>query len=104
MDGIGGYGGWRWIFIIEGLVTVVVAVCCVFVLPDWPEQAKFLTAREKDVLLSRLERDVGEYVEDKSSWTVFKESLLDPKQFFWYVLFSSIELSWLVAGPPNLLI
>jgi hypothetical protein len=31
MRGIGGYNGWRWIFIIEGAATVVFAVFCYFV-------------------------------------------------------------------------
>ena len=36
MDGIGGYAGWRWIFIIEGLITVVLGVGCFFLLIDSP--------------------------------------------------------------------
>jgi hypothetical protein len=31
MNGVGGYAGWRWIFILEGLLTVVVAVVAFFV-------------------------------------------------------------------------
>ena len=60
MDGIGGYSGWRWIFIIEGLITVVVATTAIFVIPDWPEQARFLRSQEKDLLLSRLRNDERE--------------------------------------------
>ncbi|KAJ5268959.1 hypothetical protein N7497_010312 [Penicillium chrysogenum] len=36
MDGIGGYEGWRWIFIIEGLATIAMAVACYFLLLDSP--------------------------------------------------------------------
>ncbi|KAJ5952745.1 uncharacterized protein N7479_011158 [Penicillium vulpinum] len=36
MDGAGGYEGWRWIFIIEGIATVVMAVACYFLLLDSP--------------------------------------------------------------------
>ncbi|GME44343.1 D-galactonate transporter [Neofusicoccum parvum] len=36
MDGIGGLDGWRWIFIIEGLITVFMAVMCFFFLIDSP--------------------------------------------------------------------
>lgn len=39
MDGIGGYLGWRWIFILEGLLTCVVAVGFVFVFPGFVEGA-----------------------------------------------------------------
>ena len=36
MDGAGGYEGWRWIFILEGLVTVCLGVACFFLLIDTP--------------------------------------------------------------------
>ncbi|KAB8238726.1 major facilitator superfamily domain-containing protein [Aspergillus alliaceus] len=36
MDGVGGYEGWRWIFILEGLVTVILGVACFFFLIDSP--------------------------------------------------------------------
>lgn len=60
MDGIAGYGGWRWIFIIEGIATVVIAVAAIFVLPDWPTTAKFLSASERDLLERRLGLDTGD--------------------------------------------
>ncbi|CAI7620762.1 unnamed protein product [Penicillium pancosmium] len=36
MDGVGGYEGWRWIFIIEGLITIAMAVLCYLLLIDSP--------------------------------------------------------------------
>lgn len=57
MDGIQGYSGWRWIFIIEGLVTAVVAVILKFWLVDWPENCKFLNEDERAVLIARLSQD-----------------------------------------------
>ncbi|KAM5350738.1 hypothetical protein ACJ41O_007243 [Fusarium nematophilum] len=36
MDGVGGYEGWRWIFILEGIVTVILGVACFFLLIDSP--------------------------------------------------------------------
>ncbi|KAJ5817122.1 major facilitator superfamily domain-containing protein [Penicillium robsamsonii] len=36
MDGVGGYEGWRWIFVLEGLATVVVGVASFFLLIDTP--------------------------------------------------------------------
>lgn len=60
MDGIQGYSGWRWIFIIEGLITVVVAVVAKFLIVDWPEQSRFLNDEERILLLSRLSEDRGD--------------------------------------------
>lgn len=57
MDGVGGYEGWRWIFILEGLLTVVVAFISFWVLPDYPDTAKFLTPREREFVIWRLQTD-----------------------------------------------
>lgn len=60
LDGVAGYGGWRWIFIIEGAVTVLVAVGAMFILPDWPHTAKFLSEAERHMLERRLSRETGD--------------------------------------------
>lgn len=54
MDGVGGYAGWRWIFILEGLATVVVAVIAFFIIYDFPEKATFLTEDERAWVIHRL--------------------------------------------------
>lgn len=57
MDGVGGLEGWRWIFILEGLVTVIVAAASFFLLYDYPETAKFLTEEERAFVIHRLKYD-----------------------------------------------
>ncbi|KAE8356195.1 major facilitator superfamily domain-containing protein [Aspergillus coremiiformis] len=54
MDGVGGYAGWRWIFILEGLLTVVVAFIAPFGIHDFPETAKFLTQEERNCVIHML--------------------------------------------------
>ncbi|RKU40272.1 hypothetical protein DL546_002380 [Coniochaeta pulveracea] len=54
MDGVGGYEGWRWIFILEGILTVIVAALAFFVLHDFPETATFLTEEERAFVVWRL--------------------------------------------------
>lgn len=60
MAGIAGYNGWRWIFIIEGLATVIIGVVSKVFIVDWPETSKFLNGCEREVLLKRLKNDGGE--------------------------------------------
>ncbi|EMC98125.1 hypothetical protein BAUCODRAFT_413899 [Baudoinia panamericana UAMH 10762] len=57
MDGVGGLEGWRWIFILEGIVTVLVAVLAFFVMYDFPETASFLTPEERAFIAFRLRYD-----------------------------------------------
>jgi hypothetical protein len=47
MDGARGLGAWQWLFIIEGAATVVVAIACYFVLPNFPRTTKWLTDEER---------------------------------------------------------
>lgn len=54
MDGVGGYAGWRWIFILEGLLTVVVAFIAYFTIYDFPDTAGFLTEKERLYVIQRL--------------------------------------------------
>ncbi|KAJ5961125.1 uncharacterized protein N7479_008275 [Penicillium vulpinum] len=53
----GGIEGWRWILIIEGLLTFVSGVLSFFVLPNSLESASFLTAEEKEFGGERLRLD-----------------------------------------------
>ncbi len=54
MSGVGGKNGWSWIFILEGLATVVIAVVSYFVIYDSPEKATFLTDTERAWVMERI--------------------------------------------------
>ena len=47
MDGVGGLAGWRWIFILEGIATVLIALISAVFLPADIETAKFFTEEER---------------------------------------------------------
>lgn len=57
MDGTAGRAGWAWIFIIEGIITLGVALLAFIFMYDYPNTAKFLTQREKEEVNRRLEHD-----------------------------------------------
>ncbi|KAF2262120.1 MFS general substrate transporter [Lojkania enalia] len=77
MDGIGGYEGWRWIFIIEGLLTVFVGIFCWWMVNDFPDTARFLTPEEKLRTLRRLRADNQSSTEVKFNkkyvWAALKD-------------------------------
>lgn len=79
MDGTGGYEGWRWIFIIEGSITVVVAIVAFFFIAPWPEECKFLKPEEKALLLKRLTEDRGCAAMNRISMKAFVSTLADWK-------------------------
>ncbi|KAF9521693.1 major facilitator superfamily domain-containing protein [Crepidotus variabilis] len=57
MDGVGGKAGWEWIFILEGLATVVLGFLSFWVIQDFPDTAKFLTPEERNFVIQRLQDD-----------------------------------------------
>ncbi|KAL8830198.1 MAG: hypothetical protein Q9170_005844 [Blastenia crenularia] len=61
MDGLSGKTGWRWIFIIEGVVTCAASFLAYFALVDFPEKAdrswKFLNKDERDFIVRRINKD-----------------------------------------------
>ncbi|EOR04993.1 hypothetical protein J056_000358 [Wallemia ichthyophaga EXF-994] len=54
MRGVGGLEGWRWIYIIEGLLSFVVAVASFFFIQDFPSESKILSNAEKSAWLDHL--------------------------------------------------
>ena len=57
MDGIYGWRGWQWLFVLEGLPSVVVGVLVFVLLPNGPKTAKWLTPQERDMVVQRIEED-----------------------------------------------
>ncbi|RPA93738.1 MFS general substrate transporter [Choiromyces venosus 120613-1] len=68
LDGVGGLEGWRWIFIIEGIATVVVAVLAYMRIQDSPSTAQFLSPPDKKALKALLARDSASEAQD-FSWS-----------------------------------
>ncbi|OTB12490.1 hypothetical protein K445DRAFT_66309 [Daldinia sp. EC12] len=53
MDGIRGLSSWRWVFILEGIVTVLVGFVALFCVTDFPREAKWLSPEEKEFILQK---------------------------------------------------
>lgn len=52
-----GYSGWRWLLILEGLPAVIAGIVTFFYLTDWPKDATWLAADERDWITGALERE-----------------------------------------------
>jgi len=59
MDGVGNIAGWAWIFILEGLLTIMAGIASFWAVYDFPDdpKTKFLTAEDKARAINRLKED-----------------------------------------------
>jgi ACS family tartrate transporter-like MFS transporter len=69
LDGHLGLGGWQWLFLVEGLPSLVLGVIVLFVLVDRPSEASWLSVEERTWLTRRLaeERAQRERVAETSA-------------------------------------
>ncbi|OBT56124.1 hypothetical protein VE04_02798 [Pseudogymnoascus sp. 24MN13] len=77
MDGLAGLAGWRWLFILQGAVTFVVAVGGIFLLPDDPSVTKWLTPEERVIAVHRIHQDTVGETGEATSFGGLKDALKD---------------------------
>ena len=88
-----GITGWRWLFIIEGTITVAAALTATFILPDFPATAKFLSDEELHFAQWRLVDDAKE--SDDTSAVTLTEGLkmaLRDYRLYVFLIFQHLSL------------
>ena len=61
LDGLGGLNGWQWLFLFEGVPTVLLGISVLFVLKDGPNAAGWLAPEERQWLKNELQKDQERY-------------------------------------------
>jgi ACS family pantothenate transporter-like MFS transporter len=90
MNGLSGLSGWRWLFIIDGIITLPVALYGFLLFPDTPQRTKapYLSADEKALAISRVPE-----VRERTpiSWGFLKHCF---GTWYWYMF----VILWVIAG------
>lgn len=73
-----GLAPWRWLFIIEGCISVVIGFALWVTLPRNSQKAWFLNAEEKALMSARSQRDAIDNGDEKFSWVYVRMALTDP--------------------------
>jgi MFS family permease len=94
MDDLAGITGWRWLFILQGVVTFVIALGSAFCLPDHPLTTRWLTQEERQLAHNRVEGDTVGNKFRSSTWAGLKMAAADPK--LW--LFAFVQHMHLAAN------
>ena len=92
MNGMRNYSAWRWIFILEGALTCLVAIAFFWLIPEFPEDAKWLTEEERAYVKARLQKDQGRSAAErqirvKDVVTVFKDYKIFVGGFMYFGMF-----------------
>ena len=59
LNGWHGLGGWQWLFLLEGIPSILLAFVVFAILPDGPRHASWLTDEEKSWLTARLAHEAA---------------------------------------------
>ena len=73
MNGVAGIAGWQWLFIIEGVPAMLLGVAALWLLPDRPEAATFLTDEERRAVQARIASERREN-EQRHLWPALKDT------------------------------
>lgn len=98
-----GYNKWPWIFLVEGAITIVIAIVAFFSLPHTPGSARFLNEEERFLAAHRLHLDLhgastAEFVEEELfSWKAVRLALLNVNTI-------AMSINFFLIFDPHLLI
>ncbi|KAK3634808.1 hypothetical protein LTR56_015089 [Elasticomyces elasticus] len=88
INGVAGLEGFRWLFIIEGLVTVACVLLVLFLLPDYPSTARFLTEDDKKFVEARIRVKGGGYTNERSTKKEVLETIFSPRMMAHYLAYT----------------
>jgi cyanate permease len=88
MHGVGGQPGWAWIFILEGLATVLFGLLSFFFVHDFPDTATFLTEQDRARVIRRLKLDQQSSAEhEEFKMTYFWSAVKDWKMYMGMLIY-----------------
>ncbi|KAI2602164.1 MFS general substrate transporter [Hypoxylon sp. NC1633] len=92
MRGVVWENGWRWIFILEGILTVLVAAAAYGFIHNYPDTSKFLSEEERKFIHQRLAADCDSTHDEIFTWDAVVEALRDPNCWLYGLGFHTMSL------------
>lgn len=104
INGAASLSGFRWLFIIEGLVTIFSVLLVLFFLPDYPSRARFLSPSDKAFVEQRIARQGGGYTSAKATRDEVLETCARPRMLAHYFAYlcNSVPLGSLTFFSPTI--
>ncbi|KAF2869460.1 MFS transporter [Massariosphaeria phaeospora] len=92
MRNVGGYAGWRWIFILEGLLTIIIATIAYWFISNYPESVSWLSKDERAFIQARLKADSDATNHEVFTWGTVLEACKDVKVWLYGLCFHTMSL------------
>ncbi|KAF7541276.1 hypothetical protein G7054_g731 [Neopestalotiopsis clavispora] len=87
INGAAGLQGFRWLFIIEGIITMLSVLPTVWILPDYPSRAHFLNEDQKRLAVDRLKDMGGGYNRDHATKEEILQTFFKPRMLAHYAAY-----------------
>ncbi|KAL2206072.1 MFS general substrate transporter [Sarocladium strictum] len=87
MDGTAGLEGWRWLFILLGIITFFVSIASAFLLPDEPINTRWLSPEERQLAHDRMAADTVERKANTATFAGLKEAAKDYRLWVLIVMY-----------------
>ncbi|KDR68084.1 hypothetical protein GALMADRAFT_79027 [Galerina marginata CBS 339.88] len=98
LKGKGGLNGWRWIFMLEGLMTIVLGVLTWFLILDFPDKSTFVNEKQRQMILDRVQADRGDSIPDKMTWKLLFAHLRDPLLWVYAIMLMASTMPAYAVG------
>ncbi|KAH3904717.1 hypothetical protein HBI56_215410 [Parastagonospora nodorum] len=92
MRNVGGYAGWRWIFILEGLLTIVIAIAAYWFISNYPDTVSWLSKDERAFIQARLRADSDNTNDEQFRWADVLLACKDIKIWLYGLAFHTMSL------------
>jgi D-galactonate transporter len=96
LDGYRGLAGWQWLFIVEGIPSIILGIVVLLYLTEKPEQATWLSADERAWLVARMARDRAE--RGHGHHASFAAALANPQVWLFALIYFAIVVGFYGIG------
>lgn len=90
MNQVHGLSAWRWLFLLEGIPSVLSSILVWFFLPDYPEE--WHSGRNREIALHRLRVEGSKSSHRSMTWKDAKETLLDWRLYGHYLIYFGVSV------------
>ncbi len=96
LDEVAGLHGWQWLFLLEGLPSIILGITVLWYLPNGPMNAPWLTTEESAWITKKLITERSDRMENKGSDHLL--SMFDPRVFLLTCLYFTVAVGTNATG------